>query len=403
MIGTHPGDRGRDTAGWLIGLCYAVVIAYTWFMWGGLIHAKWGAIDDHEIMWMIGNHARLDPSRLGDTLAHTELASDATIARFRPAYFTLRAMEAVVWGKSAALWYAARIGIALLLAVTLVYFCLPVAGVWLTAAFVIFAMSAPYWSDIFARAGPAETYVVLGVCLMALAWGRTRRETLTLGRACGLAAGAMIASGSKENMLLLGIVPLWLLVTRRVRVTPAARAVMAGTLAFMIWIGVTVGLRIARTGTDIYNNDASVQGRAAVILSLLQRPVIQLWLAALLVAAVACWLTRDRAGRPLGDVDGNAPPYLAWRRFLFVGVAVLAIYAAQVVFLHSGLARREKFARALSFPWCAGRSSDAFARSGVGYRPCTPWRAARGMAFCGSWPDDDGTIPGVSVERTRAL
>lgn len=332
MIDVHPGDRSRITAGWLTGLCYVVVISYTCFMWGSLLHAKWGAIDDHEIMWMIGDHARLPLSQLGNTLAHTELAPDSTLARFRPSYFTLRAMEAVVWGKSAALWYAARVGIALLLAFTLVFFCLPVAGVWLTTAFAIFALSAPYWSDIFARAGPAETYVLLGVCLMALAWGRARRDALTLGPACVLAAGAMIASGSKENMLLLGIVPLWLLVTRRVRVTPAARAAMAGTLAFMAWIGLTVASRVGRTGTDIYSNDASVHGRAVVMLSLLQRPVILLWLAALIAAAVACWLTRDRAGRRAADAGDHEHLHLSCRRFLFAGVAMLAIYAAQVGF-----------------------------------------------------------------------
>jgi hypothetical protein len=299
-------------------LCYAFAAALALYFWSPLLDAKWGLIDDHEVIGFVGTADRLPLSRVPAILADTELTPNSTLPRFRPSYYGLRILEAVAWGKNATLWYAARIAIAVLVALALAHVCLQAAGPILTMGFLPFALSSPYWGDVFARAGVGETYCALGLALIAFALGGQPRETLSTGRVAVIALGIVIAAGAKENFLLLGAVPLWFLVAAKPRVSLAGKAISLGVLIYLAWIAVTVFLRVRSAGTDIYANDASIAFRLRLLLSFLSLQVVHFWLAALAIALIVSWRV-SAVGKPL-------------RGYFWAGGVLLAIYASQFVF-----------------------------------------------------------------------
>ncbi|WP_087721962.1 hypothetical protein [Pandoraea sp. PE-S2T-3] len=333
MIDVAPGSAFRFRLKWGHWLCYAIIAVYSCFLWGPLTHAKWGAIDDHEIMWMIGQHPRLPPSQIGQVLANTELAPDAKLARFRPSYYVIRAAEAMAWGKQPALWYGIRILIALLTGLTLALLCLPFAGPVLSAGFAIFVLSAPYWGDIFARAGPAETYAVFGLCVMALSWALRSRRTLGFAASVGVSIGIVIAAGSKENMLVLAAIPVLLLIWRkRLRVTPWACLPLMASLTFMSWIALTVMSRLRNAGADIYSNDVSMHSRLELLLSIAGRPVVWIWVFALATGLLAWRFMDIRLARYDDRTRDMSSLVTSLKRFSIGGIALFAVYASQIVF-----------------------------------------------------------------------
>ncbi len=94
-----------------------MLLSGTWavLVTGFLLHddlqAKWGIIDDHEIMAFLGPTGHLTP---GDWLTslqtHPEIAGlDLHIPRYRPAYYSLRLTECMLWGNNPHSWYGARL------------------------------------------------------------------------------------------------------------------------------------------------------------------------------------------------------------------------------------------------------------------------------------------------------
>jgi len=311
-------------------ICYAIAIGISLYCWGPLTHAKWGLIDDHEIMHFIGTHERLPLSHVVPVLKDSELSSTSTLQRFRPSYYILRTTEATFWGKNASLWYAFRIAIALFLAITLAYFGARFAGPIVTVGFLVFVITQPYWADIFARAGPAEVYAVLGISLIALAWGARFRTEVGTPTAFLILLGILIAGGTKENFVILAILPLWLLFSRRVRTTPAGKLMFVGAIAFLAWIAVTVAHRLQQKGTDVYANDVSLTSRLKVAVQFFALPSVQYWIAGLLLLVVL--------GALLGIIaKSNSDARVAslarsMNGCLFAAFGLLALYGIQYVF-----------------------------------------------------------------------
>ena len=175
--------------------CYLLALGIAWYSWAPLLNAQWGLIDDHEVMAFVGTEARLPPSQFVAALKTTELNPEASLARFRPSYYVVRTLEAMAWGKNARQWYGLRIAIATILALTVAYVGVLFAGPILTTGFLTFSLFAGYWADIFARAGPGETYAVLGVCLIALLLDQLRKSTVNFATALSDANYAVAATG----------------------------------------------------------------------------------------------------------------------------------------------------------------------------------------------------------------
>ena len=320
--------------------CYGLAIFIALYSWSPLLDAKWGLVDDHEIITFVGMDERLPPSRFIDTLKSTELNPNSTLTRFRPSYYVLRAIEAMVWGKTPSLWYGFRIAVAVIFSFSIAYVSLSFARSILSIGFLIFVLSAPYWADIFARAGPGELYAVLGIALIFFSIGRLKHKTpVSLLQICGLVCGIIIAAGSKENFLFLIVIPLFLLYERQVKARSVSGLLLIISILYMLWIGLTIYFRLKSSTGLIYGLGESsahmgILSVLKLIGSFLLRPVVILWISVSLVTwnfiRVVTRLDRFTRGSTHLNVTVNA------RSFIVVQLGLLTIYASQYLF-YSGV------------------------------------------------------------------
>ncbi len=336
---SYPAFKGGATL-----FCYLLALGIAWYSWMPLLNAQWGLIDDHEVMAFVGTEVRLPPSHFVEALKKTELNPESSLARFRPSFYVVRALESMAWGKNARQWYGLRIGIATILALTVAYIGILFAGPILAAGFLTFSLFAGYWADVFARAGPGETYAVLGVCLIGLLVGQLRKSTINLATAFGVAVGVMLAVGSKENFLVLVFLPIWLLYKEKVKVTSPAGLIMLSTIAYALWIGLTVYARVSAAGADVYANPVSLWSRLYLLKAFAVKPIIHIWAVAIsisFIGAIAFWYFQKQGqGKHITagvfaftQVDGDLISLL--RHYGFVQLGLLGIYSLQY-FFYSG-------------------------------------------------------------------
>ena len=200
-------------------LCFGFALFYSLYNWLPLLDARWSIIDDHEIVAAIGIGDRLPFSEIPVALGKTEVGNAGIATRFRPSYYSLRFLEAATWGKQPQMWYAARIVIAVFFAVVLAGAGLRLSGAIPTFGFLFFELSRPYWVDIFARLGPAETYAVFGVSLIMLGFIVSTKKGWRALPCFFVALGIVVAAGSKENFIILAALPLWLIFSPTVRLS----------------------------------------------------------------------------------------------------------------------------------------------------------------------------------------
>src|SRR5262245_38473548 len=113
-------------------LCYAFAVGLAVYYWGPVVDAKWGLIDDHEVMFFVGPDDHMPVSRLPVVVEQIELSPQSTLPRFRPSYYGLRLAEALAWGKNPALWFGFRLVVAVVFMAAVAHVCLQAVGPILT-------------------------------------------------------------------------------------------------------------------------------------------------------------------------------------------------------------------------------------------------------------------------------
>lgn len=282
---------------------FAVVMAA--YVLGPVHHNALALTDDHEIALWVGARDRLPATEWLRVFLSTEVTNPGAI-RFRPVYYAVRILEAVLFGKDPALWYASRAtmlaaGVYLLVFSVLRWVARTAAERTVALAGLVVVLSRIYWAEIYGRLGPGEAYGIVGVALalpgfLALLVERDRRPW-----AYWIAVvGSLVAAGSKENLLLL-LVPLAIVAIRDRRAAPASGRV-ALALGLLLLVGDALWvLRIASlAGADIYGNSTSVASRAAVLAAFFARPEAQRFGGAGLALAAALVVLRLAVRRPLG-------------------------------------------------------------------------------------------------------
>lgn len=306
-------------------MCFALAIFISLYSWAPLLDAGWSVIDDHEIVSVIGASDRLPVSAILPALQQTELGNAGTSIRFRPSYYGLRFLEAATWGKQPHLWYAARIFIFLFFALLLASISLRIGGALFAFPFLAFALSRPYWLDVFGRLGPAETYAVFGTSLVACGFIIAAKKGWLWFPVTVVAFGVIIAAGSKENFAILALVPLWLIFSPRVRLSPVLRGMLGVALAYVAWIVIEVVLGLIHAGHDVYANPVSVTSRFGLLSSLFARRDVLVWLAGSTILLLLT-LTWERW-------HGTAKQALHEMRFyIIVVLSLLALFASQYIF-----------------------------------------------------------------------
>jgi hypothetical protein len=321
------------------GLLLLGVGVISFLLIGCNLKAKWGIIDDHEIMRFLtlgsgGQVALTDIPRV--LLQDTEVGSLGV--RFRPSYYTLRLLETSLFGDRPEAWYAVRIA---MYAVSVLLFWLSLfcwIGILPATIVSAFFISFGFWADIFCRLGPGETYCVLGTALFAYGTTRLVRDPQTDAGACPQAVcwwgvitlGTVVASGSKENFLLL--VPVaWLTALvlwrqGRFRTISAIAVLLMTVWATYLTYRVIAG--VAAAGSDVYGGSVSSTHRLYLLASMTGKIFVSigLWHLPVIAATVGgvAWLINDR---------GEAKEFLRnVAQLLVCSIAFLLLYASQYAF-----------------------------------------------------------------------
>ena len=306
---------------WILGLGVAICACFP------ILSARWGAIDDHEIATFLGPDHNLPFTEIPGRIAATEAGHPGGFSRYRPSYFTLRVTEAALWGAHPEIWYAARIVFLAIFLGSLIAVLAPGTSLVEALAFAVLVGTADFWRDIYFRLGPGEAYGALGVGLFAVGFARALQPRPPLRASVLLAAGALIAMGSKENLLLLALPAIYLGWRQRNR-----RGVLVACLvilAFALFVAVSVYLGVRRHG-HVYAEDVSSGGRLRILGDALMGGWNQWsrwWLVGLLAWAAA-WLVARLRGR------FGAERLLAREgaRTLLALVLLLVLHASQVAF-----------------------------------------------------------------------
>ncbi len=266
----------------------------------------------------------------------------------------LRLLECSAWGLEPSRWYLAR---QVLFAVT-VFIALVLAaraiGVPAAVCCLAWVLAAPYWPDVWGRLGPSEPYAAFGLALwgvgLTLFWqGRRQPDDGRARLAAGiLLLGFVVASGAKENLLVLLLPMLVVLWTGVSATRPLRVRVWAGVLAILwgLLIAAPLVAHLATTGVDVYDQPVSFGARLAVVLRSVGAPT-PLHLA--VGVSLAVWI----GARRLHIVGAHAESWRALGSTLLISsLALLAFYVSQDVFYNGTLpiGTRYDFPAMLAWP-----------------------------------------------------
>lgn len=249
------------------------------------LSAEFGPIDDHEIHEWIGGSSHLSSRDYVDVLLTTEVGAAGETPRFRPAYYSIRVAQAMVWGDAPLGWYATVLMVftATIAALALASFQWisrslpqarvarsPVVTVGIVVLLVFLFASLPMWEGVVTRLGPSEQLALLGAAITIL--GAT---WLCFGSSkwwwIPTVIGTSVALLSKENFVPLALLPL-VVAIYRIRIYQCPRSELAVSsvpilsAALLAW-GVAPGL--LRSASDVYGQGIDQSRLSGSITSLL--------------------------------------------------------------------------------------------------------------------------------------
>lgn len=239
-------------------------------IFGRVLTAKWGVIDDHEIVAFLGQDGRLYLSEILPSLKSTEIGDFGSLTRYRPSYYLLRLLECFIWGANPALWYAFRLVI-LILSVSLFWNFIAHRLGWLSGGMLCaYMLTFFYWEDIIGRLGPGESYAVLGLPIYI--WGllnafkpySTNLRYVLSGLAILL--GTVVCVGSKENFVLLIISSIYVVIKAFKLKKYFLFLFALGSFLFSLYISIAVMILLANSGIDVYANTTAPLERFSIVL-----------------------------------------------------------------------------------------------------------------------------------------
>jgi hypothetical protein len=283
-----------------LGLLLLGVLLVTFLSIGCNLKAKWGIIDDHEIInfLSLGSNGQVGLTEIPRLLVEQTEVGKIT-NRFRPSYYTLRLIEASLWGDRPEIWYAARL-VMYAVSALLFWLCLYSWLRFLPAALVsIYCLSLGFWADIWCRLGPGETYCVLSTALFVYA-GLRLVNAPQPGAKTGnsefylwgwVILGTVAASGSKENFLLL-VPAAWfigLVLWRQGRFSWIAATAMLLLAAWGTFVAVRVFLGVSGAGVDVTGGSVTPGHRVRLFWNVIERTLVPVgwWNWAAIAMAIA--------------------------------------------------------------------------------------------------------------------
>lgn len=258
-IGNVPPAR-RAKITWLI---VAVSFFISVFLIGGLSQSKIGLVDENDLPQYVGvsGHVALDqiPQLL---VEKTEVGQFGQSPRYRPVFYSIRLMETALWGLEGGYWYTWRILMFGAVIAAMFWLYTQLTGLVMGTISTVFTLSFAMWVDIWTRStGVSEQYAALGLSIFAVSlWALIQRWPGVLSLrppVLGIAVGAILAMGSKENMLILEL-PLLVILALGMRVRrldPLSVFALVVALLVGCWIASSLVLYFLSSKVqDIYGN-----------------------------------------------------------------------------------------------------------------------------------------------------
>lgn len=312
--------------------------------WRKDLQAKWGLIDDHEIMSYLGEDKTLSLQEIPETLFKTEVGAAGDSVRFRPVYYSLRLIETSIWGYNYSLWYITRIAL----------FATSFAIVWITLkkyfGFILGGLIPlslaleNYWLDIFARLGPSEPYTVLGLAIFT--WGfmryynflksetKSQTKIKSVVYSLAIALGVITCVGSKENFIFLPLLNLLLVAYMCKRKKIDWIFIVSTICATIFSLGVyyAIFVAVSKTGADIYGNDTSFGARAYMTMKFIPQAVQNLHVIVILIATGIVHLVFKHFSK----IKDNKYQ-LYWSVWLFVLIVLILLMYLSQYFFYNGV------------------------------------------------------------------
>jgi len=243
-----------------------ICAAATWVALGDDLDARLGAIDDHEIVQVLGpGHSHLKWKDWRGHFVGSEAGSFGSLGRYRPAFYAVRLAECCLWGKEAPQWYATH----LVLCGLMLAFLWGVTQRWWGAslgfAFAMVVLGLPPLGDIYARLAASEAYAMPAFALGLWAWTAAYAKGPSAWGLWWLGTlGFAFAELNKENFVPLGALAVMLaaLVLWRSegsRKLNAWLAVGALALITLAMLGIMARMTLI-TGKDYYGNEIQASG-----------------------------------------------------------------------------------------------------------------------------------------------
>jgi hypothetical protein len=346
----------------LVGFVVATVLL------GPLIGAKLALPDENDIPTFMGRDGITIADVPRVVVEKTEVGEYGQGQRMRPVYFVDRVVETALWGYDASKWYALRICMFGLIVAVLLWVYVRFAGLALGAGLTILTLSYPMWTDIWARStGPSEQIAMLGTAIFAI--GATQfverwKDGHSLRTACVLAGvGALIAMGSKENMLFL-MLPLAgaiaAMVARKRTDAPGIAALLIA-IGMGCWVASSILVYFsANKVQDIYGSSPTV-----ALVTSRWRGLAALAFGAIAYLFATWWVDREIARRRGHAAQAEYRRIAVW---FFAGVlAIVVLFVAQFLFYSGRLPSqgRYDFPALLAVPaliilctWAWGRTAE---------------------------------------------
>jgi hypothetical protein len=311
----------------MIGLVIVLGFLASWLLIGDLAGSKIGLTDENDLAQYVGSRGYVAFSDIPHLLAEkTEVGQFGQGQRFRPFYYLSRITETTLWGLDGRSWYRWRIVMFGMVIATMLWFYSQYVGLVLGGIIAAYTLSFWMWADIWARStGTNEQYSSVGLALFALgAWFFVKRwhgGTTLLAPSIAMAVGAIIAMGSKENMLLLEV-PLGVALLAglwRGRIGWGGAVTLVVAIAFGAWIASAIIVYfLGAKVEDIYGN--SLHG------SLLRSKWMVLVYKGVVITAVGAAAIDLLLGKVDRELRGQYRS-LAWKNILYATIiAVVFIF-----------------------------------------------------------------------------
>lgn len=293
------------------------------------LQAKWGVIDDHEIMAALGIDGKMSLSQVPQLVINSEAGKPGLSPRYRPIYSLFRNLETAVWDNRPGGWYATRLAIFAFFIAAVWYASRPIIGFMGGGLLATYILTSDYWRDIVARLGPSEIYVALGLGLFFIFGYKVLKEKPHWLSWLGMTLGYVIAVGAKENMVVLvaPVVVLGVYLVSKKKMTTVAAASLIVMLAWTLFMTWAVGSAMLKTGQDVYARSTTADSRISVaILSLKTQQSKQLMISITLTIAFLGYLLIRAKGTRL------VQPTII---FAVLQVLLLGLFCSQFVFYNA--------------------------------------------------------------------